>query len=158
MWNQNGKAATNSIKEAIRIKDGIKYEKQQLQKKLGDRGDMINIDARNIIPANKTTASVVKCANRHDHNGAQDAFINNNIAEECCPRCNKIETCEHAVKGNTTKTHRKEFVEKLLEEMLENKPKPIVVVEIFDIIEDILRCIEEDEENEYETNQEMIRF
>ena len=82
----NGKAVANSIKKVIRIEGGMKYEKQQLQKKLGDRGDVIDIDTRNAIPSNKVTASIVKCKNGYNHYGVCYAFINDKMAEECCPR------------------------------------------------------------------------
>lgn len=89
---------------------------------------------------------------------AHHTLINNNMAEECCPRCNEIKIWEHAVKRKARKKHRKEFVEKLLEEMLKNKLKTIVVEEMLNMIEDTLRRIEEDEEDEHKTNKETMRF
>ena len=69
-----------------------------------------------------------------------------------CSRCNKIETWEYAVKFKAIKKFRKEFIEKLLKEMLKNKLKAIGMEESFNIIKDMLRCIEEDREDKFILN------
>ena len=63
---------------------------------------------------------------------------------------------DHVIKYNETKHLRKTFIKDLLKEMIKNKPSYIKVDEIFSIIEDILRYIKQDEEDEYEINQGII--
>ena len=55
-----------------------------------------------------------------------------------------------------TEYMRKTFVEDLLKDMLENQEKEVNVNEMFGMIEDTLRCLEKEEEEEHETNQATI--
>ena len=100
-------------------------------------------------------ATVLKCVSSYNHYGIRHTVINNNMIEENCPRCNEIEMWEHVIKYTETMKIRKEFVTELLKEMFENKDREVDVNEIFEMIEDILRYLEE-EEGEYKTNQAIM--
>jgi len=151
-----GNITTNSIQETIRIVDGIRNEREQLKSKLKHHYDLIDLDARNAFPAKKVTASVIKCSSGYNHYGVRHAMINKEDMEEKFPRCNEIETWEHVMMCKGTEHMRKTFVEDLVKEMLENKEKEVNVNEMFGIIEDILRYLEKEQEEEYETNQAII--
>ena len=69
-----------------------------------------------------------------------------------CSRYSKVETQEHIVKFRETKYFRKEYVKELMKKMIKEEPKNINVKEIFEMIEDILRYLENNESNNYETN------
>jgi len=53
---------------------------------------------------------------------------------------------------------RRVFVKELLVEMLRNKPREVNLMDIFDMIKDILKYLNEDEDGEYETSQEFTGF
>ena len=93
--------------------------------------------------------------NGYNHYGLRDAMINKNMVDSCCPRCNEVETWDHVVKCAETMNLRREFIEKLLLEMLKNKGT-IDANEIMSFCEDILVYLENDQEAEYETNQQHV--
>jgi len=154
--NIDGALSTNSIKEAIRIEDGKRQEDTYRQRKFPHYHDMIDPDAREAIPINKITPSLTKCVHGFNHFGIRSALINNNEIEESCPRCSTDETWEHVVKCVKTAEFRKEFITNLAKELLAVRQEKVSVNEIFDMLEDILNFLEDDDENEYETNQPMI--
>ena len=51
---------------------------------------------------------------------------------------------------------RKEFITELLKEMFQNKDREVDVNKIFEMIKDILRYLEEEDDEEYETNQAIM--
>ena len=59
---------------------------------------------------------------------------------------------EHVIKYRKTNTFRKKFVINLLKEMIASKDQEVIVNEIFKMIEDILRYLEDEEDKDYETN------
>ena len=54
--------------------------------------------------------------------------------------------------------NRVEFVKKIMEEMIKNKPRNIEHDDITPFIEDILRYSEGETKEEYETNQHHVRI
>ena len=83
-------------------------------------------------------------------------MINNNIIGMEYLRYSEIETWENIVKCKETKYLRKEYIKDLMKEIVKEVPKDISINEIFEMIEDILRYLENDESGEYETNQGII--
>ena len=67
-----------------------------------------------------------------------------------------METWEHVIKCRETTSLRKDFVTNLLKEMIENQGREVGINEIFEMIEDILRYLENEEDKEYERNQALI--
>jgi len=65
----NNQISTSSIKEAIRITDGIHSEEAYKQRKLTYRYDMIDERARESLPINKITTSIIKCVHSFNHYG-----------------------------------------------------------------------------------------
>ena len=51
---------------------------------------------------------------------------------------------------------RKDFITDLVKELLAVKQNKVSVNEIFDMLEDILNFMEDDDIDEYETNQHMV--
>ena len=68
-------------------------------------------------------------------------------------RCDQVETWDHVIKCRETISLRKEFVKDLVVELVKNKPDEINVDVIMSFMEDIMRYIENEEEEEHETNQ-----
>ena len=73
-----------------------------------------------------------------------------------CPRCSEDETWEHVIKCRKTINIRKEFIKTLIKEMLQKFSTDIDQDEILSLIEDILKYLESDDSDEYETNQGII--
>ena len=57
--------------------------------------------------------------------------------------------CENTVKCIETRLNRAEFVRKLMEEMIKIQPEDVGIDEIMSFIEDILRYLEEETEEEH---------
>ena len=83
-------------------------------------------------------------------------MINKDLIEEACSRCNEIETWEHVIKCDQTKPMRKEFITNLLKDLFDNKEDAVHFEEIFKMIEDVLRYLENEEEEEFKTNQRLV--
>jgi len=98
----NDQISTNSIKEVIRITDGIQSEGKYKQRKLTYRYDIIDDKARESVPINKITTPIIKCVHDFNHYGVQNTLINNNEIEEICPRYSEIEMWDHVVKCRIT--------------------------------------------------------
>lgn len=77
------------------------------------------------------------------------------MIDDHCPRCQEVETWDHVIKCKETIILRKEFMKKLLLELLKNR-EFVDVNEIMSFCEDILVHLENDQEVEYETNQQCI--
>jgi len=83
-------------------------------------------------------------------------MINNDMVEATCPRCEKVETWDHVIKCEKTIALRKQFIKELVIELARNKPKEVHIEEIMSFVEDILRYLENEEEEEYEMNQQCV--
>ena len=66
------------------------------------------------------------------------------------------ETQEYVIKCVKTSEFRKDFIPDLTKELLAVRQEKVSMNEIFDMLEDILSFLEDNNENEYETNQPMI--
>ena len=99
---------------------------------------------------------MLKYASRYNYYGVRYALINDDMIEENCLRCNEIEMWKYVIKCTDTKKMRKEFVTELLKEIIENKDREVEIEEIFEMIKDILRYLDDKEEEEYKTNQVII--
>jgi len=148
--------STNSIKEAIRICDGIEEEERYGRRKLTYSYDMIDREARTSIPKNKMSNSMMKCVHGYNHYGLRNSIINRNSTEETCPRCSQVESWDHIVRCEKTAQFRKDFITNLATEMIKEKQNDVSPEEIFSMIEDILIFMEGGSEEEYETNQHMV--
>ena len=82
-------------------------------------------------------------------------MINNNMIEEYCPRCDGVETWDHITQCVETIPIRKQFIEKLLVKLLKHKNK-VNVNEIMSFCEDIMKYLENDDDDKYETNQYLV--
>ena len=136
----------------------MESEKEYVHEKIGYNSEYVDVEARNAFLSNMITSSIIKCANGYNQYGQRDALINKQRIDHECPRCSRSESWEHIVQCRETKRLRKEFVKELLIDILKNKPREVDYMDIFDMIEDILTYLTEDEEGEFETTQEFIRF
>ena len=75
-----------------------------------------------------------------------------------CPRCSEDETWEHVVKCKMTILIRRRLVKNLLKELTLKRPSNVDQEEILSFIEDMLRYLDDDNSDEFETNQGMIGF
>ena len=142
------------IKETLRVLDGKKAELECARKKFPDKYDFIDVEARNTFK--KCTTSMIKCSHGCNHCGLRDALMNGNMVEATCPRCGQIESWDHIVKCDDTKSNRAEFIRNLMLELVSRKPDSVDVNEIMSFMEDILRCFDNEIEEEYETNQYFV--
>ena len=84
--------------------------------------------------------------------GVRNEMISKKTIGNECPRCSNIEIWDHVIKCKETILLRQEFVKKMLKELCNNRPENIDEEEILSFVEDILRYLEDDSDNEYETN------
>jgi len=152
----NGCTSTNSIKEAIRIADGKRHEEVYRRRKFPHSHDMIDGEARVCIPISRITPSLIKCVHGFNHYGTRSVAINDNEFDESCPRCSETENWEHVVRCVKTVEFRKDFITDMAKELLSVKQNEVSANEIFDMLEDILNFMEENDEDDYETNQNMV--
>ena len=101
-------------------------------------------------------ASALKCASEHNHYGVRNQIINNNSVSPECPICSEPETWDYVMLCPCIKLFRKKFIEGLLKDLLKNRLPVVEYKEIFDMMEDILVCLEKGNEDECTTNQHMI--
>ena len=73
-----------------------------------------------------------------------------------CLRCNIVETWDHIIKCEQVKGLKRSFVKESLAELIENKPEEVGIDIIMSFIEDALRYLENEEEEDYEINQHLI--
>jgi hypothetical protein len=146
---------SRDIKEIMRISDSRIHENRHGKQKLGYKYTFVDTEARNVFKAKEVTPSMVKCSHGFNHYGLRDSLINNNMTEEHCPRCNRLETWDHVIRCSTTIEMRKEFIKNLLMALLKEREN-VPVNEIMAMGEDILCYLEEGPEDEYETNQHYI--
>ena len=118
--------------------------------------DFVDVDARDSFRASIVATSVIKCAHGFNHYGLRHSMINNNLVEAHCLRCNQIETWDHAVKCHHTLELRKKFMKEMLIELIEVKKEDVDANDVMALGEDILRYLEQDDEEEYETSQGII--
>ena len=97
--------------------------------------------------------AMMKFAHGFNHYRARDAKISTNMIEATCPRCELLETWDYVIKCHSTIPLRRQFVKDLVVELARNKSEEVHVEEIMSFVEDILRYLENDEEEEFETNQ-----
>ena len=83
-------------------------------------------------------------------------MINNNLVGSECLMSSEPEMWDHSMLYPCTKSFMKKFIEDLLEDLLKNRLPVVECVEIFDIMEDILVCLEKGNEDKCTTNQHMI--
>jgi len=74
------------------------------------------------------------------------------------PRCSETETWDYIIRYEETKNLRWKFIKELAIEMIKAKLTNVCVNDIFDMIEDILQYLENDDSDEYETSQELIEM
>ena len=67
-----------------------------------------------------------------------------------------LKTWDHVVKYKATRQVRKKFVKELLLELQKAKPDNVDGEETLSFVEDILRCLDDDDSEECETNQGII--
>ena len=146
---------SRSIQEIVRIIDSKKAEENYGREKLKYKYDFVDAEARNVFNSKKVTTSMMKCAHGFNHYGLRDSLINNNMIDDSCPRCQEVETWDHVIKCKETIKLRKEFIQKILLELLKNRER-VDVNEIMSFCEDILVYLENDQEVEYETNQQYV--
>jgi len=87
--------------------------------------------------------------NGYNHYGVKNALINNNIINSECLRCSEAETWDHVIRYKETKNLRWKFVKELAIEIIKAKPSNVYVNDIFNMIEDILWYLENDNSDEY---------
>lgn len=72
------------------------------------------------------------------------------------PRCSETKTWDYIIRYEETKNLRQKFIKELAIEMIKAKPTNVCVNDIFDMIEDILQYLENDNSVEHEMSQELI--
>ena len=97
-----------------------------------------------------------KCAHGHNHYGERDALINKDVTNQECPRCNETESWDQVLKyKNTMKMHVEHAKESTIS-LMQCKNRKVDAEEILSFIEDMLRCLENEEIEDHETNQHLI--
>ena len=153
---REGELQSRSIKEVIRILDARKEENEYAKKKYKHKFEFIDIEARNAFMAGKVTTAMIKFVHGFNHYGLRDAMVNEQMFEATCPRCESVETWEHIIKCQATIHLRRTFIRNLVVELARNKSDQIHVEEIMSFVEDILRYLENEQEEEYEMNQQYV--
>lgn len=152
-----GILSTNSVKEAIRIVDAEKSLEDYVKVKYKYHHDFIDLEARRTFNSKEVTPSIIKCAHGFNHYGVRDALINKGLTEEECPRCNQVETWDHVIKCGKVRSLQREFVKETTEELLKQKNEKVEEETILEMMEDICKFFE-GEEDEYETTQQYVGF
>ena len=98
---------------------------------------------------------MIKCLHGYNHCGLRDAMINDSMVEATCSRCESIETYNHIIKCNKIPM-RKEFIAELLIELMKSKSENRDADSILSF--GIMRCLENTEDDEFETNQQHVRM
>jgi len=153
---QDGKIQSRAIQEMIRIIDAKEKEDEYAQKKYQHKYDFIDMDARNAFKAGEVSTSILKFTHGYNHYGVRNAMVNSNMIEETCPRCEEPETWDHVIKCSSTIYMRRKFIRELVVELVQKKPDEVHVEEIMSFVEDILRYLENAEDEEFEMNQQYV--
>jgi len=153
---RDGKIQSRAIKEIIRIADAREEEKEYAKEKFNHRAEFIDMEARNAFSTGEVTTAMIKLAHGFNHYGLRDAMINDQMFDATCPRCEETETWDHVIKCRKTLQMRRQFIMKLVIELARNKSEEIHVEEIMSFVEDILRYLENEQEEEYEMNQQYV--
>ena len=128
--------------------DAREEENKYVEKKYRHKKDFIDMEVRNSFQMSKVTISMIKYAHGYNHHRLRDAMINNYVVEAHCPRCNLVEIWDHIIKCRETISLRKEFIKGLVVELVKNKLEDINMEVIMSFVEDILRYLENKEEEE----------
>ena len=147
---------TRSIKEIIRTTDGRRSELKYIKREFGSNADFIDSYARNAFMSKQVTSSIIKCANAYNHYGVRNEIINKRMIGSECPRCSSSETWDHVIRCDETKHFCQQFIIDLVNDLMKEKPEQCPYNDLFDLTEDILIYLENGEEEEYTTNQQMI--
>ena len=99
---------------------------------------------------------MMKFAHGFNHYGARDEMINNKMIDAICPRCELLESWDHVIKCRATIPLRRQFIKELVVELVRKKSDEVHVEEIMSFVEDILRYLENEEEEDFETNQQYV--
>ena len=99
---------------------------------------------------------MIKCTHGHNNHGERDAMMSKDIKNQECPRCNGIESWDHVIKCKNTRHMRVEHVKILTVSLMKCENRKVDAEEILSFVEDTLRCLENEEIEEYETNQYLI--
>lgn len=151
---RKGELQSKAIKEVIRIIDTRENEEEYAKNKCRYRKDFICMKARNAFATGKASTSMIKCAHGFNHYGLREAIINNNMVEAACLRIEKVEIWDHVIKCEKTIKLRKKFIKESVIELAQKKPKEEHVEAIISFAEDILRYLENDEDEECKMNQQ----
>ena len=146
-----GRIANGAIKEVVWKVDTIESEYEYRISKIEHNSEYANIVDRNAFLANKITVLIIKCINSFNLCGLREEMMKNNKINGKCLRCSYPENWEDIVQCSSTIELRKVFIKELLVEMLKNKLKMVNQLDIFNIKEDILKFLNEDDEGNYET-------
>ena len=101
------------MKEMIRTIDAENSEENYVKVKFGLESEFIDVKARSTFKLNKTTTSTTKRAHGHNQCGEREAMTNEAITNKECPRCDEIESWEHAIKCKNKRHVRVEHVKDL---------------------------------------------
>ena len=97
---------------------------------------------------------MIKCANGWNYCSIRSELINRTTIE--CPCCSSVETWEYVIRCCKTKKFRKQFIADLLLDLMKNRTEDMNCSNLFDLIEDTLWYLDREEQEECDTNQEMI--
>ena len=76
-------------------------------------------------------------------------MINSNIIEVNCSECNRIESQDHVTKFQSAVRIRREFVKDLVIKLVKKKPRDASIEVIMSFMENILRYLDNKEEDDY---------
>ena len=151
---RKGELHSREIKEVIRISYAGEKKEEYAKNKCGYRKDFIDMEVKNVFATGKATTPMIKCSRGFNHCRLWEAMINNNMVEAMRPRCEEVETWEHVIKCEKTIELRIKFIKELVIELARNKPKEVHVEETMSFAEDILRYLENEEDEECEMDQQ----
>ena len=97
--------------------DTNECKRQQWNKKLDRKDDLINQSAREIIRKIPILAATIKCYYRINYYGQRDCKINNRATTYECPRYSQKETLKHVIQYSETKHMKLEFIIELYKEL-----------------------------------------
>ena len=108
----------------------------------------MDVRARNAFSNKLVTSSIIKCASGLDYYGLRNEIINK--TNNKCSRYDCVEMCDYAVCSEKTKDFRKQLVADLLKDLIAARTDEVIHNDLFDIIEDILISLKEDNKEEIE--------
>ena len=81
-----GRVANGSIKEVIRKVDASKTEYEHVKEKIDCNANYVDLE-RNAFSANKSTTSIIRCANGFNYYRMKDQIMSKNVIGSECTRC-----------------------------------------------------------------------